>query len=112
MRKITNITADPSQRHILLIEDEEIIFNLRFYPTIEMWAFNIEYKGLKVSGSKISLGVLHISNSNFPFDFAAIDKSGNGIDPFKLDDFHGGRCSLFILDQDDMENFRGVPVAL
>ena len=112
MREITNITSDPSQRHIIDLEGNEITLDLRFYPTIQQWSFDVLYKDQSVKGVKLSLGVLHINNTNFPFDFAILDASNTGLDPFKSDDFSILRCRLYILDSDDMETFRGVPVEI
>ena len=112
MREITNVTGDPSQRHIIDLEGNEITLDLRFYPTVEQWCFDVTYKDKSVKGVKLSLGVLHINNTNLPFDFAVLDMSNTGIDPFKVDDFEILRCQLYILDPDDMETFRGVPVEI
>ena len=111
MREIVNITEDANQRHLIALDDGEIIFALRFYPTIGQWCFDVDFQGKSVKGVKISLGVLHILSQNYPFDFIVLDLSGDGVDPFKVDDFSGGRCKLYILDPDDMEEVRGVPVA-
>lgn len=111
MREIVNITEDANQRHLIALDDGEIVFNLRFYPTVQMWTFDVDFQGKEIKGVKLSLGVLHIINQNYPFDFAVTDLSGNGVDPFRVDDFSGGRCKLFILDPIDMEAIRGVPVA-
>lgn len=111
MREITDITEDANQRHLISLDDGEIIFVLRFYPTIQMWSFDVDFQDKEVKGVKLSLGVLHIINENYPFDFVVTDLSGNGVDPFRVDDFSGGRCKLYILDPADMEQIRGVPVA-
>jgi len=111
MREIVNITEDANQRHLIALEDGEIILVLRFYPTIQMWAFDVDFQGKETKGVKLSLGALHIINQNYPFDFVLTDLSGNGVDSFRIDDFSDGRCKLYILDPDDMEAIRGVPVA-
>lgn len=111
MKELVNITSDPFQRHIVLLDEEEITIDLRFYPTIQQWFFDISYKTKAVNGVKLSLGVLHINNTNMPFDFIVVDQSANGIDPFKVDDFMD-RCRLYMLDSSEMETFRGVPVAV
>lgn len=112
MNEITNITADPSQRHIIPLEDSEIILDLRFFPQVQQWFINVEWKGSNTKGIKLSLGVLHLANSNYPFDFILTENAVTGIDCFKVDDFSGGRCQLFMLSPDEMEQFRGVPVEI
>ena len=112
MKQITNITNEPNQRHIIPLDDSEIIFTLRFYPTIQQWCFDVTWDGKAIYGVKLSTGTLHITNTNMPFDFIVSDESLNGIDPFKIDDFQAERCKLYMLDADEMESFRGVPVEI
>lgn len=112
MNRIQNITAEAHQRHILLFEESEIALTLRFYPTVEMWAFDIEYKGRVASGYKLAVGVLHMESRNFPFDFAVRDLVDVGLDPFRLDDFSTDRCALYLLNAADMELLRNAPVPI
>ena len=108
--RLQNITAEPHQRHVVLIDDAEVTVVLRFYPTVQIWCVDVESGGRTASGFKLSLGVLHMVSQNFPFDFVVEDTSGTGLDPFKLDDFSTGRCSLYMLDAADMEAIRDAPV--
>ena len=110
--QIQNITAEPHQRHVLLFEESEIVLVLRFYPTIEMWAYDVEYKGRTASGFKLSVGVLHMESQNFPFDFVVADIAQAGLDPYRIDDFSTNRCALYMLDAADMEVVRDGPVPL
>lgn len=112
MIQIQNITGEAHQRHIVLFEESEIVLILRFYPTVEMWCYDIEYKGRIASGYKLSCGVLHMQSQNFPFDFVVKDLTDSGLDPFRLDDFATNRCALYMLEANDMETVRGAPVPL
>ena len=38
------------------------------------------------------------------------DSFGTGIDPFKLDDFSDGRCSLFMVEREEIAEYRGYTV--
>lgn len=108
--QIQNITNEPHQRHIILIDDAEVTVILRFHPTVQIWCLDVESEGRRASGFKLSLGVPHMVSQNFPFDFVVQDLSGTGLDPFKLDDFSAGRCALYMLDASDMEAVRDAPV--
>lgn len=110
MKKLTNISADPIQSFTLLIGDETAKITIRFYPTISQWYFDLSFRNIEIKGIKISLGVLHINNYNFPFDFVAVDTSTLGIDPFQIDDFENGRIELYRLTVEEMANFRGYNV--
>jgi len=109
MIQIQNITDEAHQRHIIIFQQSEIILTLRFYQTVSMWCFDVEYKGKIVNGVKLSAGVLHIRSSNLPFDFAVV---GDVIDPFRLDDFKTGRCKLYMLEPIDMDVIRAAPVPI
>ncbi|WP_286931338.1 hypothetical protein [Marinobacter sp.] len=47
-----------------------------------------------------------MESRNLPFDFIVTDESGNGLDPFRLDDFEQGRCRLYLLEPEDMLRVR------
>lgn len=112
MIKLDNITDETHQRHTIVFEESEIVLVLRFHPTVEMWTFDATYKDTQVQGRKLSVGVLHMVSRNLPFDFLVVANAGTGLDPSRRDDFLTGRCSLFMLEADDMEVVRGAPVPL
>jgi hypothetical protein len=72
--------------------------------------FDAEFGNKQVYGLKLSVGVLHMISQNQPFDFICVDKSANGIDPFKRQDFSSGRCEIYMLESGEMEQIRGVEV--
>ena len=108
--QITNITDEPSQRHVILSGDEEIIFTLHFYSTVQMWAFDVSWRGAQFNGFAVSLGCLHIQALNWPFDFFCSVTDGSGMAPFRLGDFSEGRAEMYFVPPDEMEAFRGVDV--
>lgn len=106
MRQILNIGSEAIQRHTIIFDEFEIVLLLRFFPKTQHWAFDVEYKGRNIYGEKLSVGVPHIVSANLPFDFWVTDNSGNGIDPFQIDDFSNGRCSLYLLEPAEMVTIR------
>lgn len=112
MIRIQNITNEPIQRHTIVFQESEVVITLRLYPRMQMWAIDAEYKDWAVHGLKLSLGVLHMASQNKPFDFAVVDKSGTGIDPFQSTDFSSGRCELYMFEPDEMAIIRGAEVPL
>lgn len=112
MREIVNISEDAKQRHLISLEESEITLILKFFPTVQQWFFDVEYKLKWTYNVKLSLGVLHIQSRNYPFDFIVTDKSGSGIDPFRINDFNSGRCKFYILDPAEMEIIRGIAVEI
>lgn len=109
---IENITDEPHQRHTIVFQESEINIILRYYPIVEMWTIDIGYKTKVAYGFKLSNEVLHMRSKNLPFDFVVQDNSGTGLDPIRLDDFVTNRCSLYMLDADDMELIRNAPVEI
>lgn len=112
MRKLVNLGTETAQRHTVLFQDDELIVYLRYFPTIQRWTIGAEWRGVRVYNKSLAVGVLHIRNFNLPFDFYCTDNSGNGLDPFQLTDLSSGRCSLYLVDPDDMRDIRGVEVPL
>lgn len=112
MIRIQNIGNEILQRHVIIFQENEIILTLRFLPMVSIWVFNVEYKGRQSNGHKLSCLTPHMFSTNFPFDFIVTDDSGAGLDPIDRNDFINERCSLFMLEPDDIESIRGQPVEI
>lgn len=112
MRLINNITESREQQHIILFNEFEINFNLKYLSVAESWIVDVTYKEKTIYGVKLSVGVLHMKAQNYPFDFVVIDNENLGLDPVRIDDFSLNRCSIFMLESDDMENIRGFRVQI
>lgn len=107
MDKISNVTDEPIQRHVLLFERGEAVVTLRHLPTVEMWKMRVEYLDDFIDGVKLSLGALHFRHKNWPFDIALLCTDNSGIDPYRADDFASGRCELYMVTPDEMIEIRG-----
>ena len=110
MIRVTNITNDSNQRHVVIVNEKEVFLTLRFYPVTQSWFFDIEYEGVTLYGIKASLGVRHLQGNNLPFEIILTDNSNTGLDPFKIDDFSNGRITLRFLDHVELTALRGYPV--
>lgn len=106
MIEVENIGDEAFQRHTIIFQEFEISLSLRFYPKVEIWCFDCEFLDWAVYGIKLSLGVLHMVSQNKPFDFIVTDESGNGLDPFQINDFSSGRCKLYMLNEAEMVQVR------
>ncbi len=107
MDKISNVTDEPVQRHVLLFERGEVVVILRHLPTVEMWKMRVEYQGDFIDGIKISLGTLHFRHKNWPFDIALLCTDNTGLDPYRVDDFASGRIELYMVTPQEMIQIRG-----
>jgi len=110
--RLLDVGGETFQRLTVLFQESEIILRLRFYPTVALWCFDAEYKDFAIYGTTLAVGTPHMVSSNQAFDFVVSDNSGNGLDPFKADDFASGRCSLYMLEPADMEALRGLAVEI
>lgn len=111
MRQIDNISTDTIQRHTIILDNGEITLKLRYLPVVQIWLMDVSYQDKVINGVKLSLGVLHVEKMNWPFDFV-VYTDGEELDPFLANDFSLGRCSLYMLEADEMEDLRGYPVKL
>lgn len=117
MNIINNITADASQRHFLEFDRGSIELELIFETAVQMWKMNVTYTRAgdtsaqrPIYGVKLANATTHFKHRNWPFDFAVVDTSGNGVDPFRLDDFSTGRSELYFVTPTEMISIRGVDV--
>jgi len=83
---------------------------LRFLPAVQIWIMDVSYRGDDQNGIKLSAGVHHLRNFNYPFDFTVVLTDDTGIDPFRRDDFETGRCELYYITPAEMEQVRGLEV--
>jgi len=107
MDKISNVTDEPIQRHVLLFERGEAVMTIRHLPTVEMWKMRMEYQGDFIDGVKLSLGAIHFRHKNWPFDIALLCTDNSGLDPYRADDFASGRVELYMVTPEEMIQIRG-----
>jgi hypothetical protein len=117
MNKINNITSEFIQKHTLEFSRGLVELTLIFEKSVQMWKMNISYTRVRdqeaqrpANGVKLALSTVHIIYRNWPFDFAVIDTTNNGVDPFRADDFETGRCELYLITPEEMIDIRGVDV--
>ncbi len=117
MNLVENITSDYNQNFSLEFSRGLVEVNLIYCQVVQMWKMNVNYTrsdNLKVerpiNGVKLSLSTLHFRHRNWPFDFAVVDNSGFGVDPYSSDDFSTGRCELYLITPTEMIEIRGSDV--
>ena len=117
MNIINNITSSPRQNHFLEFSRGSVDLQLIFDPAVTMWRMNVTFTRAgdteaqpTIYSVKLANLTTHFTHRNWPFDFAVEDTTGNGVDPFRVDDFETGRSKLYFLTPDDMIRIRGVDV--
>ena len=104
MKVITSITAEPKQRLVLILDNNETaVMRLYYYSSQRSWYFDIEYNGYENKGNKVVLtpnAIRHLRRK-LPFGIAFL--SGSNADPFQLEDFADGTVLMVLLSQEDVQ---------
>lgn len=104
MKIITSIAAEPRQRFVLKLDNNEsAIMRLYYYTSQNSWYFDIEYKDYINNGNKVVLtmnALRHLRNK-LPFGIAFI--SGTNAEPFQLEDFANGNVLMLLLNEEDVQ---------
>lgn len=104
MKVITSITAEPKQRLVLILDNNETaIMRLYYYSSQRSWYFDIEYNDYINNGNKVVLtpNALRHLRKKLPFGIAFL--SGSNADPFQLEDFADGTVLMVLLNQEDVQ---------
>lgn len=105
MKIITSLTAEPRQRCVLNLDNNQsAIFRLYYYSTQNSWYFDIEYGDYINKGNKVVLtmnALRHLKNK-LPFGIAFV--SSSNAEPFQLDDFVNGNVLMILLNQEDVQD--------
>lgn len=104
MKKITEITADASQKFRIIGENrEEIIFKLEYRPTQYAWYFSVEFEDFFLNGCKLCHypNILRQYKNILPFGIMCLVPDGT--EPFFIDDFVKERVNIFLLTESEVE---------
>lgn len=102
-----NIGNEPIQRFTYEFENVKLDLLFRYYQTTEMWTVDVTYKDKVRNGIRLACGVDLIKGFNIPACMFVKDNTGNGIDPFLLEDFAENRCTFLILTPNETFKFNG-----
>jgi hypothetical protein len=111
---INNVGAEARQELRIDYKGSDVIINLDYYPSLQKWFFNIEYKSFKRTGLQLSLNTSLLSSySNLlPFTLACLPNPNNildKVDPFLCDidnqanDFTLERVLLYVVSNDELQ---------
>lgn len=105
MKIITSIAAQPRQRFVLKLDNNEsAILRLYYYDSQKSWYFDIEYKDYINNGNKVVLtmnALRHLKN-RLPFGLAFL--SSTNAEPFQLEDFATGNVLMLLLNEEDVND--------
>lgn len=117
MHIIENITSEYIQEHTLEFSRGVAVLTLIYEEAVQMWKMNVTYtrnddteSQNPIYGVKLALSTVHFIHRGWPFDFAVVDTTSKGVDPYRADDFEEGRCELYFITPEEMIEIRGADV--
>ena len=106
MRQITSISDDSKQAMSIVLDNgEKIAFSLEYISNQRGWFMSFVYGDrLTVKGHRIvtSPNMLRAFKESVPFGISCVTNDKQ--EPINLDDFSTGRCTLYLLNSDDVED--------
>ena len=76
-----------------------------------MWFMSLLVDDVPVlNGQGLSCGTILMEQNNYPFAFTVNDNANLGIDPFRLEDFADGRCTMYMFERLEIAELRGFDV--
>ena len=107
MYQINNISSEPNQSIDLVLPDGSSVatLTLNYSSNLKSWYMSLLYNDFSLNGRKVysNPNILRQWKNTLPFGLACITTDNS--DPFYVDDFSKGRCSLVLLNQAEVQNF-------
>lgn len=105
MKRIVNLSNEPKQRIQLVTDNgDNIDFFLEYKPRVESWFFSFEYKGIKATNLTVCLHPNILRQFKRNIDFGIGFKSNTKIEPFSIDVFKNGGCSMYLLNEEEVKS--------
>lgn len=109
MLLIQRVTSNPLQRQTLVLPDgTSFVMTMYFRPMQYGWFINqIQYLNFTLNGLRITNtpNMLHQFKNQIPFGLGCFSKADR--EPTQQSDFSSGASQLFILSQDEVEEYAG-----
>ena len=110
MYLIENITTDPRQKRTLILPDgKTITLEIYFVPMQLGWFItNLEYDDFQLKGIRITNqpNILYQWKNQIPFGLACFSQGDR--EPTLQDDFSTGASKLYILTEDEVEEYSDI----
>jgi hypothetical protein len=106
MRRITEITDEYQQQHILPIEGTDVraYLTLEYKPLHFCWNFTLTWGDFEAYNEQVvsTQNLLRQYRNLVPFGIGILTKSG--MDPMNLDDFFSGGASLYLMSKTEVDS--------
>ena len=104
MKQVKKLTANSKQKFEIALDNGDLVdFYLYYYPTQYSWFFDFTYKNYTSNGNRVVLtpnALRHLKNI-IPFGIAFI--ADGFVEPFQITDFSSERVSMYVLNQEEVQ---------
>lgn len=104
MKKLTILDSNPSQSLYFVTEDGIVLhLKLVYRPRSQAWFLDIESDDFNVSGIQVCCysNILDKYRNQLTYGIAVI--TTDGLDPWRVDDFESGYCSMCFLNKEELQ---------
>ena len=105
MTLIDNITSSPNQQMNLILPDNSVItdFTMTYMDNPQAWFMSMTYGSFVINNFLVSVNPNMLSQFDGVIPFGIGCDTTDGYEPIFINDFSNGRASLYLLDEDDIE---------
>jgi len=111
MKKIENLTNDPFQQQNVVLADGSILFIQMFYRQTQLGWFFTQLRHPQLNGGIPIYGLRVCNNGNILRQFKNIINFGRSCytdgsrEPTQIQDFSSGASSLYVLSEDEVQQY-------
>ena len=109
---IPGLEARPFQRWRTTIEEGSVVkFRLKYFPSIQMWFIDIEYKEKSFKGIRLTRNVNILNQFCNIIPFGLRCETNQSYEPFLINDFSTEKFRLNILNQAELNEIEAARTA-
>ena len=104
MKQLTGLTAAPNQTFSHPLPDgETVFFSLRYAPSSQMFFLSLEVGEFEAKNIRLCNNANILRQYKNILNFGLFVEVSDGYEPFLINDFVSGRCTLNVLTAEEVE---------
>jgi len=104
VNRITSLTDNARQSFQIPIETgDKIDFKLYYYITQKSWFFDFTYNNYTSNGNRVVLTPNALRHLKHIIPFGIAFMAEGYVEPFDITDFSSGRVSMYVLNQEEVQ---------
>ena len=105
MKNIDFLNNNPKQAYTVQQENGDVFnFNIEYKPTQQKWYYDVIKDDLTIINNELVISPNILKQYTNILNFGIMVYSNDFIDPFDLNDFITNRVSLYLLNENDIED--------